>query len=89
MPYTSHNGNMFSILMESGLALRLPEEARESFIKKYKSSLHKAYGIVMKEYVTVPDALLKKTNELTKYLDLSYEYVQSLKPKPTKRKPKK
>ena len=26
-----------------------------------------AYGIVMKEYVEVPDSLLKKTNELKAY----------------------
>ena len=33
----------------------------------------------------VPDALLKKTKELAKYLDLSYEYAKTLKPKPTKK----
>jgi len=37
----------------------------------------------MKEYVDVPEALLKKTNELKKYFDLSFAYVSSLKPKPT------
>ncbi|MGA7558020.1 MAG: hypothetical protein WCF61_12460 [Terriglobales bacterium] len=42
----------------------------------------------MKEYVAVPDALLKNTKELQKYLEFSYEYVQTLQPKPTK-KPKK
>ncbi len=40
----------------------------------------------MKEYVTVPDELLQDTEELKGYLDLSYEYVKSLKPKPTKKK---
>jgi TfoX/Sxy family transcriptional regulator of competence genes len=40
----------------------------------------------MKEYVTVPDKLLENTEELKKYLDLSYEYVKTLKPKPTKKK---
>jgi hypothetical protein len=33
----------------------------------------------------VPDALLKKTRELKKYFDISYGYVGSLKPKPTKK----
>ena len=41
------------------------------------------YGIVMKEYIIVPDKLLANTKELEKYFDLSYEYVKSLKPKPT------
>src|SRR6204780_4329778 len=81
-PYTSVNGHMFSYLNPAGsLALRLPEEAREKFLKKYKTTLFEAYGAVMKEYVTVPDSLLKNTRELQKYLDLSYQYVQTLKPK--------
>jgi hypothetical protein len=40
----------------------------------------------MKEYVAVPDALLRKTNELKKYLGLSYAYAKTLTPKPTKKK---
>jgi len=87
MPYTSLNGNMFSLLTKTGtLALRLPVEAREAFLKKYKTTLVEVYGTVMPEYVAVPDALLKKTAELKKYFDVSYEYCASLKPKPTTRK---
>ena len=87
MPYTSLNGHMFSLLTREGwLALRLPSEAREEFLKKYKTKLCEQYGTVMKEYVQVPDALLKKTSELRKYFDLSYAYVGSLKAKATKRK---
>jgi len=86
-PYTSLNGHMFTLLNPPGtLAIRLPAEEREKFLKKYKTTLFEAYGVVMKEYVTVPDTLLKKTNELQKYLDLSYQYVKTLKPKPTKKK---
>lgn len=86
MPYTSLNGHMFSLLTKEGwLALRLPTEARDAFLKKYKTKLCVQYGTVMKEYVQVPDALLKKTAELRKYFDLSYGYVGSLKPKPTKK----
>jgi hypothetical protein len=87
VPYTSVNGHMFSYLTKSGtLALRLPEDVRAAFLKKYKTKLCEAYGIVQKEYVEVPDALLKKTRELKKYFDLSYGYVSALKPKPTKKK---
>lgn len=90
LPYTSLNGNMFSYLSKTGkLELRLPEEARDAFIKKYKAKLCEQYGIVQKEYVEVPDALLKKTAELTPYFALSFSYVGSLKPKPTTKKPKK
>jgi|SRR5208282_1714238 len=81
-PYTSLNGHMFTYLDQSGnMGLRLPQEEVEAFLKKYKTSLFKSYGVVKKDYVTVPDALLKNTKELKRYLDISYAYVQTLKPK--------
>jgi TfoX/Sxy family transcriptional regulator of competence genes len=87
MPYTSVNGNMFSLLTPDGtLALRLPAAEREAFLKRYETELCKQYGVVMKEYVSVPAALLQHTRELAKYLDLSYRYACSLKPKPTTKK---
>ena len=86
-PYTSLNGHMFSILTKTGtLALRLPAQDREAFLKKYKTKLSVQYGTVMKEYVEVPDSLLKNTRELKKFFDLSYAYVGSLKSKATTRK---
>ena len=87
MPYTSMNGHMFSLLTKEGkLALRLPEADREAFLKKYKTKLTEQYGIVMKEYVEVPDALLAKTRELQKFFEKSIAYVSALRPKPTNRK---
>ena len=86
IPYTSHNGHMFSNFNpDNTLGLRLPPDKIESFIKKYKTKLVEAYGIVRKEYVVVPDSLLKKTKELKPYFDMSFEYVNSLKPKSTKK----
>src|ERR1700759_5607081 len=80
VPYTSVNGNMFSYLSKTGtLALRLPAEAREEFLAKYKTRLCEQYGVVQKEYVEVPDALLEKTAELKTYFALSFAYVSSLK----------
>jgi TfoX/Sxy family transcriptional regulator of competence genes len=84
--YTSLNGNMFTLLHQQRLAIRLPEDEREKFLKKYKTTLFESYGTIMKEYVAVPDSLLEKTQELRKYLDLSYEYAKTLKPKPTTKK---
>jgi TfoX/Sxy family transcriptional regulator of competence genes len=86
-PYTSHNGHMFSHLSKTGtLGLRLPKEEREAFLEKYNTTLYESYGAIMKEYVTVPDELLHNTEELKGYLDLSYAYIKTLKPKPTKKK---
>jgi TfoX/Sxy family transcriptional regulator of competence genes len=89
-PYTSLNGHMFTYLNQSGsLALRLPEGKREKFLKKYKAALFVAYGAVMKEYATVPDSLLKDTKTLQRHFQFSYEYIKTLKPKPTKKTKKK
>ena len=89
-PYTSLNGHMFSYLNASGsLALRLPQDEREKFLKKYSTTLFEAYGVVMKEYVKVPDHLLENTKELQPYLDLSYQYIGTLKAKATKKPVKK
>jgi hypothetical protein len=84
IPYTSVNGHMFSNLMRNGrLALRLPEDVREAFLTRYKTTLVTDYGIVRKEYVVVPDALLARTAELKPYFAQSFAYVSAMKPKPT------
>jgi hypothetical protein len=63
------------------MSIRLPKDELEAFLKKYKTTMFKAYGVVKKEDATVPDALLKNTKELKKYLEISYAYTKSLKPK--------
>jgi len=86
MPYTSLNGNMFSFLTKEGtLALRLSAEDLAECIKKHNTSLCEAHGTVLKEYVVIPDKLLKDTKEIKKYFQKSFDYVGSLKPKPTKK----
>ena len=86
MPYTSFNGHMFSFLSKEGLvALRLPDELKEEFIKKYKTKPFEAYGKPLKEYVLVPEKLLKDMKVLKPYFNKSFDYVKSLKPKSSKR----
>lgn len=81
IPYTSHNGHMFSNFNPDGtLGLRLPLSEIEGFIAKYKTGLVHVHGIVRKEYVVVPDTLLANTKELKPYYDKSFAYVCSLKP---------
>jgi hypothetical protein len=78
---------MFSCLHPPGsLALRLPENEREKFLKKYNTTLFESYGVVQKEYVTVPDRLLKNTKELQKYFAMSYGYARTLRPKASRKK---
>jgi hypothetical protein len=89
MPYTSVNGNMFSLLTPEGtLALRLSAPDREAFMKRYRTTLCEQYGTVMKEYVRVPSQLFENTSELVPHLEASYRYACSLKPKATTKKKK-
>jgi hypothetical protein len=89
MPCTSVGGHMFSFLTPAGtLALRLPADEREAFLKKHRTKRCEQHGRVLEEYVEVPDSLLRKTAELKKYFDASYAYASSLKPKPTTKKKK-
>jgi hypothetical protein len=82
MPYTSRNGHMFSFLTKEGkLALRLSDQDREAFIEKYGTEPVVQYGAEMKEYVEVPQELLRDTEELKNYFNLSYQYTGTLKPK--------
>jgi hypothetical protein len=86
VPYTSLNRHMFSNLNKDGiLQLRLPSEERSAFLKKYKTCLSEAYGIIRNEYVDVPEKLLGSTQELKPWFKSAHEYVKCLKPKPGKK----
>ena len=85
--YTSVNGHMFTMFStHAKLGIRLSPTDREEFLDRFGSSLMQTYGVVMKDYVEVPDDLLQDTDALAPYLVKSYDYVRSLKPKATTRK---
>ncbi|MEO9484465.1 MAG: hypothetical protein ABJG47_13495 [Ekhidna sp.] len=85
--YTSLNGHMFSFVAKEGyVAIRLPKEEKEVFEKEFGTKPAISYGAVMKEYVMIPDSLLKDTDKLKEYLIRSRQYIETLKPKPTKKK---
>lgn len=87
--YTSVNGNMFSFLTKEGkIALRLADEDRAAFLKKYPNSVCVQHDTVMKHYVEVPDSILKSKSRLTKLFAQCCEHSFALKPKPTTRKKK-
>jgi hypothetical protein len=86
VPYTSLNGNMFSFLDKDGiLAIRFSEKEKEELIQEYNASLKISYGVIQKEYIKIPAALLKDKKTLTSYFIKSYEYTKVLKPKATKK----
>ena len=52
MPYTSHNGHMFTAFSNiAEFGMRMSKEDREAFLEKYNTEILKSYGAVMKEYV--------------------------------------
>jgi hypothetical protein len=86
-PYTSLNGNMFTILSASGvMGMRLPKAEREAFLRDHHTRPFTSHGAVMPEYVAVPDHLLADMAQMRPYLAASLAYAQTLRPKPTTRK---
>ena len=82
MPYTSFNGHMFSFLDPEGhLSLRMAEKERLEMISAYKAGHSIQHGVVMKEYVMVPDELLHDPKKLKPFLDASLTYIKTLRPK--------
>jgi TfoX/Sxy family transcriptional regulator of competence genes len=78
---------MYSCLNKKGeVGLRLSKEDREAFLEEHNAELFVSYNTVMKEYVSVPEWMLRDTEVFQKYLNMSYDYVSSLKPKPTTKK---
>ena len=79
IPYTSTNGKMFTYLTPSGdLRLRLPDEERVAFMKKYRTKPVVQHGVLMKDWVAVPTALSARVAELKPYLEKSRVYAAQL-----------
>ena len=79
IPYTSANGKMFTYLTPTGdFRLRLPEDERAAFMKKYRTKPVVQHGVVMKDFVAVPPALFARTGELKPYLAKSRAYAVRL-----------
>jgi hypothetical protein len=82
MIYTSDNGYMFSLLNKAGeIGIRLPKDFRKEHVDDLGDAIYKSYGAVMKDYVLIPEALLKNPEKFAFYLRESHKYVKSLKPK--------
>ncbi|WP_062054773.1 hypothetical protein [Aquimarina longa] len=82
MPYTSANGYMFSLLNKNGeLGIRFAKEIQKKYIEEFNATLFKSYNAVMKGYVLIPEKMFEDLEQLSIYLNESYDYVMSLKPK--------
>ncbi len=87
MPYTSVNGNMFSFVSKEGnVGFRLSSEDREWSMQEYQTQPMFQHGREMKEYVKISTGVLEDTVVLKQLFQKSWNYAQTLKPKPTKKK---
>jgi TfoX/Sxy family transcriptional regulator of competence genes len=73
------NGNMFCGLHQENLVVRLPEEERNTLVEKDGAHIFAPFpGRIMKEYVSMPDALIADTGRLRSWLMRSLEYTAAL-----------
>lgn len=88
-PYTAINGNMYSMLAKrtGEVGIRLGKEDFAAFMAKYDKPFNSGPWSPPREYVGVPDELLKDTKALSAWLAKSLAYAKTLKPKlPPKKK---
>lgn len=81
--YTSHNGHMFSFVgQEDIVAVRLSKDDQEMFLEKYDTPFPvQQYNSNMRDYVELPDELLKDTKTAAKYFAKSLEFIKTMPPK--------
>jgi TfoX/Sxy family transcriptional regulator of competence genes len=86
------NGNMFTGLHGPRMVLRLPEERRRAFLAIEGATLFEPMpGRPMKEYVVIPEAIIKDDHALRDWMEQAFLSAAALpvkEPKPRGRKPK-
>lgn len=81
------NGNLFMGLFEDAMILRLPSELREEMIQRHGARpFAPMAGRVMKEYVTLPEPVLRDREQLRSWVGKALAYGESLAPKSAKKK---
>ena len=77
------NNNMFTGVFQKRIFIRLSPDDLEETLKKYPEVRHfePRKGMVMKEYVSLPESIHQQRNVFASLLKKSLKYVQSLPPK--------
>lgn len=88
IPYTSHNGHMFTFLDTANgyLAVRLSKEEKAAFNEKHNQGDVIQHNSVMNGYVEIPKEMFADKKAVFEMLDQSFAFVSSLEPKPSKKK---
>jgi TfoX/Sxy family transcriptional regulator of competence genes len=81
------NGNMFMGLFEDSMILRLAPESREELIGAHGGKpFAPMAGRVMKEYVVLPESIIRDREQLSSWVSKALVYGESLVPKAAKAK---
>jgi TfoX/Sxy family transcriptional regulator of competence genes len=81
------NGKMFMGLFEDSMILRLPPELREDLIQLHGAKpFAPMAGRVMKEYVALPESLIRDREKLCAWVGKALVHGESLEPKAAKAK---
>jgi len=82
-------GLMFAGVFQDSIIVRLSPEDRASLLQVEGAALFDPMGgRPMREYVVVPESVLKSGHELSAWMDKALNYAASLPPKPVKKKRK-
>jgi TfoX/Sxy family transcriptional regulator of competence genes len=83
------NGNMFTGVYGQQLFLRLPPEGRAELMALDAKPFEPLAGRPMKEYISLPEAIVKDPEALDEWMRRSVEFVSSMPQKvPKAKKPK-
>lgn len=80
------NGNMFTGLHQENLIVRLAEEDRQTLVNQKGAEIFAPFpGRLMKEYVSLPAAIIEDTKALQGWMRRSLEYAAALPAKGAKK----
>lgn len=88
-PSATVNGNMFTGLHQDSLILRLSPQDRAELNRVGGKAFEPMPGRPMREFVVVPEAILKSEPDLSDWLERAFGYTKLLPPKPGKARSKK
>lgn len=79
------NGNMFTGLHADTMFVRLPQELRGRLLAVEGAHLLEPMpGRAMREYVVLPDSILRDDEQLRQWIEMSFSCALALPPKATK-----
>lgn len=74
-------GNMFAGVFQNSVIVRLPQETREGLVEEGGRPFEPVPGRVMKEYVVLPENMVRSAHLFHAWIDEAASYARLLPPK--------